>query len=257
MPVVRRSKLSRFVVAGIATAGIAFAGCSTSGSSDSIQVFAAASLTNAFEQLEKDFEEANPGTDVVLNLAGSSSLREQIRSGAPADVIATANEQVVRSLADEGLLATDPTVFASNSLVIAVPLGNPGGVTAPSDLGDDALLVGVCAAAVPCGSLAVETLAAVGVEVSADTNEPDVRALLTKIELGELDAGLVYVTDALALSGRVESIDIGLAEPLVTRYPVASVADAPNPDGAAAFVDFVLSAGSSQVFADFGFGAPE
>ncbi len=252
MSVVRFSELACFVIGAIF-----FAGCSGSDAASSVQVFAAASLTDAFTQLEAEFEAANPGVDVVVNLGGSSSLREQIRAGAPADVFASANEQTVDVLADEGLLGSEPVIFATNSLVLAVPIGNPADVVGVEDLQDDALVVGLCAPAVPCGELAIETLERIGVEASVDTNEPDVRALLTKIEIGELDAGLVYLTDALASPDGVESIGIGVQEPPVTRYPVVALADAPNPDGAEAFVDFVLSAESSGVFASLGFGAPQ
>ncbi len=237
-------------------ASAVLAGCSGAEARESIQVFAAASLTEAFAEFEAGFEAENPEVDVVLNLGGSSSLREQIRAGAPADVFASANAQIAMTLADEDLLAAPPRVFATNSLVIAVPEGNPAGVTSASDLEADELLVGLCAAAVPCGELALETLEHVGVEASIDTSEPDVRALLTKIELGELDAGLVYYTDVLASNNGVESIVVADAPP-TTSYPIAPVADAPNPGGAAAFVDFVLSQASREVLARRGFGDPE
>lgn len=251
MAVVRRSKLACFVVAAAALAS-----CSGSGDTTTLRVFAAASLTDAFSQLETNFEEANPEFDVELNLAGSSSLREQVRAGAPADVFASANSQIVQTLDTEGFVAGVPTVFATNSLVIALPQGNPGAVGGVERLADDDLLVGLCAPAVPCGELAVQTLDAVAVEASVDTFEPDVRALLTKIELGELDVGLVYLTDALGVGDAVESLAIGIDPPLVTSYPVAALTNAPNPEGAAAFVEFVLSEESSQILSDLGFGAP-
>ena len=229
--------------------------CSGAGTSDdTIRVFAAASLTDAFAELEAAFEAANPGIDVELNLGGSSSLREQIRAGAPADVFASANIEIADSLVDEALITSGISIFATNSLSIAVPAGNPGAVTSAADLERSDLAVGLCAATAPCGELALEELAALGVEADIDTNEPDVRALLTKVELGELDVGVVYETDVLAADGGVEAIPLGNSSPLLTSYPIAALAEAPNSQGAQDFVSFVLSNEASAVLASFGFG---
>lgn len=218
-------------------------------------MFAAASLTDAFTQIANEFEAANPGIEVELNLAGSSALREQIRSGAPADVLAVASEEIVADLVEEGFIQDLPITFASNSLLVAVPLENPGAVSGVSDLANSDLLVGLCAEAVPCGALAIETLDAAGISASVDTNEPDVRALLTKIELGELDAGLVYETDVRAAGARVTSFPIDVPDLPATNYPLAALADSGNPDGARAFVEFALSTQSAEVLSTFGFGA--
>jgi molybdate transport system substrate-binding protein len=218
-------------------------------------VSAAASLTDAFAEVETAFEAANPGVDVVLNLGSSSSLREQILEGAPADVFASANtsnmDQVVEADA-----AFDPHIFATNLLQIAVPDGNEAGVTGLDDFANEDLLIGLCAEDVPCGDFARQALEKAGVNPSIDTNEPDVRALLTKIEAGELDAGIVYVTDVLSTAGSVEGIDISQEDNVVASYPIAALTAAPNPDAAAAFVEFILSAQGQAILPDFGFTAP-
>ncbi len=247
---------------GVVMLGAGLASCAGGNDAEeTVSVFAAASLTDAFAELEADFEALHPEFDLELNLGGSSSLREQVRQGAPADVIATANEEIVQSLIDEGLATGPASIFATNALTIAVPADNPGSVTAPVDLERPDLIVGLCAASVPCGGLAREALANLGVEPSIDTNEPDVRALLTKIELGEIDAGVVYATDVLAANDAVRSITLVTADGssddvdrAVASYPVATLTDAPNSAGAQAFVDFVLSNDAAEVLSGFGFG---
>lgn len=229
----------------------------TSGSSleGEVLVSAAASLTDAFGEIESAFEAANPGVDIVLNLGASSALREQILEGAPADVFASANtsnmDQVV-----EGGAASDPQIFATNLLQIAVPTGNPGGVTGLEDFAREELLIGLCEEEVPCGDFGREALANAGVTPSIDTNEPDVRALLTKVEAGELDAGIVYVTDVLSTGGSVEGVDIPTEDNVVASYPIAALTEAPNPDAAAAFVEFVLSDEGQTILNGFGFSSP-
>jgi molybdate transport system substrate-binding protein len=220
-------------------------------------VFAAASLTDALAEVESAFEDANPGVDVELNLAGSSALREQILEGAPADVFMSANasnmDQVIE--ADE---ATESAIFVTNLLQIAVPAGNTGGVTGLDDFADDALLIGLCAEEVPCGDFGRQALENAGVTPAIDTNEPDVRALLTKIAEDELDAGIVYVTDVLAqdFADDVEGIDIPPDDNVLAEYPISALSNAPNPDAAAAFVAFVLSSEGQAILNEYGFGSP-
>jgi len=220
-----------------------------------ITVFAAASLTDAFEEVATAFEAAHPGTSVAFNFAGSSSLREQILAGAPADVFASANtsnmDQVV-----EGDAAADPATFVENQLQIAVPAGNPAGIAGLSDFADGDLLLGLCAEEVPCGQFGREALANAGVTPAIDTNEPDVRSLLTKVEAGELDAGIVYVTDVRSAGDAVEGIDIPAEEIVIATYPIAALTDAANREVADAFVAFVLSGEGQEILASYGFGAP-
>ncbi|MEX1279606.1 MAG: molybdate ABC transporter substrate-binding protein [Acidimicrobiia bacterium] len=243
-------------VALLTAAVLATAACGGDGVEDEILVSAAASLTDAFGEVARAFEAANPGTDVVLNLAGSSALREQILEGAPADVFASANRSNMDGLVDADAVTGEPRIFARNRMQIAVPAGNPAGVEGLDDLGDDALLIGLCAEEVPCGGFGREVLANAGVDPAVDTDEPDVRSLLTKLELGELDAGLTYVTDVVSAGGGVEGIEIPDDVNVVADYPIAVLAGAPNPDGAAAFVEFVLSGEGAEILRGFGFDTP-
>jgi molybdate transport system substrate-binding protein len=250
----------------ILTAVLVLAACSTGdaagddtdrgGRTGTVLVFAAASLTDSFEEIGTAFEAANPGVEVELNVGPSSGLREQILEGAPADVFASADEANMDELVDAGRIDGTPSVFAENVVEIAVPAGNPGGVTDLGSLADDGLLVGLCAEGVPCGELARETLIAAGVEASVDTEEPDVRSLLTKLAAGELDAGVVYRTDVLAAGGSVDGIEVPAGVAAMTRYPIAVVDDAPNPDVATAFVAFVTGAEGRRRLASAGFGEP-
>ena len=220
-----------------------------------LTVFAAASLTDVFTDLGKRFEADRPGLDVQFNFAGSSALATQVTQGAPADVFASANEAQMAVVADAGL-ADDPQVFAANVLQIAVPAGNPAGITGLADLGREELTIAVCAPQVPCGAAAEDVLAAAGVAAAPDTLEEDVRAALTKVELGEVDAALVYTTDVTAAGDAVEGIDVPEAEQVVNEYPIAALADAPNPEAAAAFVELVRSEEGQQALADAGFRVP-
>lgn len=226
------------------------------GTADStITVFAAASLTDAFEELGAAFEDLHPGTSVELNFAGSSALRVQILEGAPADVFASADtsnmDQVV-----EGGAAAGAEVFAENRLQIAVPAGNPAGVTGLADFADGDLLMGLCAAEVPCGGLGREALAKAGVTPSVDTNEPDVRSLLTKVGAGELDAGIVYATDVIAAGDAVDGVDIPEGHNVVATYPIAALTESGDRELAEAFVAFVLSPQAQEILASHGFGTP-
>lgn len=220
-----------------------------------ITVFAAASLTDAFTQLAVDFETDHTESTVELNFGASSALREQIRSGAPADVFASANLATMEQLAEAGALAGAPRVFATNALEIAVPVGNPAGLTGLADFGRDELVLGLCAEQVPCGQLAREMLAAAGVTPAPDTDEPDVRALLTKVAAGELDAGIVYRTDVLADDG-VEGIVVPEDQNVVADHPIAVLADAGEPAAATAFVEFVVGPDGQQLLATYGFEGP-
>lgn len=228
---------------------------SPAGGTGTVRVFAAASLTDAFGEAAAAFEDDEPGTSIELNLAGSASLREQILAGAPADVFAPADGSHMDAVVAEGL-AHDPELFATNALEIAVPAGNPAGVDGLEDLARRDLLIGLCAVEVPCGALGRQVLDDVGVIAAPDTDEPDVRALLTKIAVGELDAGIVYRTDVRAAGDDVEGIEIRDEVNVVAEYPIAVLDDASDPAAAASFVDFVLSPRGQAILADHGFGPP-
>ena len=244
------------VMAVLCAATLVFAACGDdegdAAETGSITVFAAASLTETFAAVGEAFQAANPGVTVEFNFAGSSALREQILAGAPADVFASANtsnmDQVV-----EGGAASDPAPFVENQLQIAVPAGNPAGVTGLADFANGDLLIGLCAEEVPCGQFGREALANAGITPAIDTNEPDVRSLLTKVESGDLDAGIVYRTDVLSAGDAVEGIDIPADQNVIATYPIAALTEAANPEVAAAFVAFVLSPEGQAILADYGF----
>ncbi len=218
-----------------------------------IDVFAASSLTDVFADLESGFETQRPEVDIRLNLAGSSALREQIREGAPADVFASASESVMAELVESGHIAGNPSVFARNRLAIAVPAGNPAEVTGLADFGRAELLIGLCAVGVPCGDFARDALHRAGVTPSLDTNEPDVRALLTKVASGELDAGIVYSTDVRVGGAEVEGIEISDDVNEMVPYPIAVTTEAARPSDAEAFVAYILSPDGQATIVRHGF----
>jgi molybdate transport system substrate-binding protein len=218
-------------------------------------VFAAASLTDAFRAAAVAFEADHAGVDVELNLAGSPTLREQVQAGAPADVFASASEADMDPLVEAGETAGDPRLFARNALEIVVPAGNPGHVDALGDFDDAGLLIGLCAPEVPCGALARRALTDAGVTPSPDTEEPDVRSVLSKVAAGELDAGIVYRTDVRDRS-EVEGIDIPDDLAVTTDYRIAVLAERSRAEVAEAFVTFVLGSEGQRILAAHGFGPP-
>lgn len=229
-------------------------GACASSPADSLDVFAAASLTDAFDELAHEFE-TDSGIDVRLNFAGSAALREQLLDGAPADVFASANLAIGEQVASALDLAA-PQPFASNRLVLAVPAANPAEVDDLGDLDRAELFVGRCAAGVPCGDLADELLTSAGVVGAFDTVDGDVRLVLRRLVDAELDAGLIYSSDVVASSGAVTEISApgghkdGVA---VVQYPIVVVSD---DDAAQRFVEFVASDRGREVLAAWGFGAP-
>lgn len=218
-------------------------------------VSAAASLTEAMREIEPMFEAAQPGVDLRLNLGGSFSLREQILSGAPVDVFVSADRANMERIANAGLLDSPARVLARNRLQIAVPAGNHAGVTGLADFGRPELLIGLCAVQVPCGSLAARALASAGIDAEPDTLEPSVRALLTKIAAGELDAGLVYASDVLS-TRHVEGLEIAQYE-VATEYPVAVLARARDLDSATLFVELLFSHQGQATLEEHGFAVHE
>jgi molybdate transport system substrate-binding protein len=224
-----------------------------------ITVLAAASLTEAFERIARDFERANPGTSVRLGFGGSSALATQVINGARADVLATADLATMRQVAnaDTGSrLARPPQVFASNRLQIAVPPDNPGRVTGLADFARPEARLAVCAPQVPCGRAAVEAFRHTGVSPRPDTYSPDVKGVLTLVRTGEVDAGLVYVTDVCAAGDTVEGLDLPETVGTVNDYPIAVLADAPNPTTARAFVDHVRSSAGRRRLTEACFEVP-
>ena len=261
------------VVALVAAAALSLAGCASNDSpagsagesptgselpaaGGEITVFAAASLTESFTRLGKDFEAANPKATVTFNFAGSSALAQQINQGAPADVFASAAPANMKQVTDTGAITASPTTFVTNTLEIAVPAGNPGKVTGLADFAKPDLKIALCAEQVPCGAAAEKVFQAAGVTPAADTLEQDVKAVLSKVSLGEVDAALVYRTDVEAAGEKVDGIEFAESDKAVNEYPIAVCAKAPNPDGARAFVDYVLSDKGRAVLTEAGFGKP-
>jgi molybdate transport system substrate-binding protein len=225
------------------------------GVSGTVTVFAAASLTESFGTLGTQFEAAHPGTSVRFSFAASSALAQSIGQGAPADVFASAGSTTMDTVVKSGD-AKDPTTFATNVLEIAVPPDNPGGISSPADLARPGLKVALCQKQVPCGATAAQALARAKVTVTPATLGADVKAVLTAVRLGEVDAGIVYRTDVLAAGVDVRGIAIPPAQNVSTAYPIAALTAAPNQAGAAAFVAYVLSEQGRSVLAAAGFSSP-
>jgi molybdate transport system substrate-binding protein len=230
---------------------------SSSGSAvtGTITVFAAASLTGSFGTLGKQFEAAHPGTTVKFNFAASSALAQSITQGAPADVFASASPTNMKQVVDGGD-ATDSKTFADNVMEIAVPPDNPGNVATVADLAKPGLKVALCQAQVPCGSVAKKVFDKQNITVKPVTEGADVKSVLTAVQLGEVDAGVVYQTDVQAAGTKVKGIVIPADQNASTSYPIAALKDAPNSAGAQAFVDYVLSDDGAKVLTAAGFAGP-
>ncbi len=228
---------------------------SSSGLTGELTIFAAASLNESFTELAEKFGNDNPGVTVKpISFDGSSTLATQINEGAPADVFASANEANMGKIGD--LIDGTATVFASNVLQIVVQPGNPMGIERLADLAKSHVKTVLCAQEVPCGAASHKLLAFDGVEIVPASEEQNVKAVLTKVFVGEADAGLVYQTDVSAAAGAVEGVDIAGADRAVTYYPIATLAESKNPEVAKAFVDYVLSPAGQAILAKYGFGTP-
>ncbi len=232
-----------------ATAG----GSASAAVTGDLTVLAAASLTESFTTIGHDFEAKYPGTKVTFSFGSSATLATQITNGAPADVFASADETTMGTVERAGL-AVDPKTFTTNTLEIAVPAGNPGKITGLADFADPGKKIALCARQVPCGSAAQKVFAAAGITPKPDSYEADVKATLTKVELGEVDAALVYKTDVEAAGDKVQGINFPEAKDAVNTYPISVVTGAPNPATATAFVAYVHSPAGQRVLADDGFG---
>lgn len=258
-------RIRHAVAAAAVAAALALTGCSggsaaptptpTATDEDTLDgtltIDAAASLKASFDELAEDFEKAHPGVDVQpIVYDGSSTLAAQILEGAPVDVFASADEANMDKVA---AFVESPELFATNTLVIAVPEGNPADVQDLDDL--PSVTTVLCAVEVPCGAASQKLLDLVGVSVTPASFEQNVTAVLTKVESKDADAGLVYATDA-AGSDLVEAIVPPEAGQVVNRYPIGALTGSGNPDAASAFVAFVLGADGKRVLAAHGFGAP-
>ncbi len=226
----------------------------TSAPRGGITVLAASSLTKSFTALGSQFEAAYPGTSVTFSFGSSSDLETQIEQGAPADVFASADQQNMDKLVAAHDNATAPANFAKNKLEIALEKGNPKHVATLRDLTASGLVVVLCDSSVPCGKFADQVLANAKVKVTAKSREANVKATLTKVELGEADAAIVYVSD-VASSGKVEGVAIPDDVNVVTTLPMATLTSSKNSSVAQAWVAFVL-AHESDLVTTYGFLAP-
>jgi molybdate transport system substrate-binding protein len=227
----------------------------TTPASGAITVFAAASLTDAFNELGAAFQADNPQAEVTFNFAASSALVSQINEGAPADVFASADEANMKKLTAAGGNGAAPVIFANNKVQIIVAKGNPKGIRSVEDLSDPDLLVVNAAPQVPIGAYAQQVFDKAGITVTPVSLEENVKAVVTKVTSGEADAGVVYSTDVTAAGGRAEGVDIPDDLNVIATYPIAVTREAPNAAGAAAFIEFVTGAGGQAILAGHGFAA--
>lgn len=262
-----------------AVAGLALAGCSSGAANDAaassapaatsaapttqapttpaapaltgdLVVFAAASLQDTFTAIGDELMAANPDLKVTFNFGSSGTLSQQLVAGAPADVFASAN---TKTMTDAAAVMNDSQLFTHNSLVIVVPKGNPAGVTGLADFTKADLKLALCDESAPCGTAAKSVFDKAGLTAAPDTYGQDVKATLALVTGGEVDAAMVYKTDAIAAGDAVETITFPEAASVINDYPIATTKDTANPDAAQAFVDLVLSADGQKVLTDAGF----
>ncbi len=262
MPSTRRSLLTAAALAAV------LAGCGSSSSgpaattqaagpglSGSITVFAAASLTGSFTTLGKQFEAAHPGTKVTFSFGASSTLSQQITGGAPADVFASASAKNMTDVVTAGD-AADPKTFAKNGAEIAVAPASASKVMSLADLAKPGVKVALCQPEVPCGALAQKVLGNAKVAVQPVTQGLDVKAVLATVSSGEVDAGIVYVTDVKAAGSSVHGVAIPADVNASTAYPIAMVKTSKNTQLGQAFEDYVLSTDGQSVLSRAGFAQP-
>ncbi len=221
-----------------------------------IVVLAAASLTGSFTAEAKAFEQANPGTKVTLSFGASSTLATQVVQGAPADVFASADQANIAKVTDPGLAAGPATAFATNRLAVIVAKGNPKGISGLVDLARSDLIVVLAAPEVPVGKYGQQALDTAKVAVTPKSLEADVKAVVSKVTLGEADAGIVYTTDVKAAGDKADGVAIPDDVNVLATYPAVVTKAAKNPVAAAAFVAFLGSADGRKILADAGFGLP-
>jgi molybdate transport system substrate-binding protein len=269
--------MRRLAFTVVALAATAVAGCSSSSSSSTaaapssssapaassssaaatgtITVFAAASLQGTFTQLGKQFEAANPGDTVKFSFGASSALATQINSGAPADVFASAATKNMDQIVTTGN-ASNPQNFAKNVMEVAVPPSNPAKVTSVNNLAKSSVKTALCQPQVPCGVVAAGVFKNAKITVKPVTLQPDVKSVLTQVELGNVDAGMVYVTDVQAAGTKVKGVTISASDNASTLYPIAALTHSKSPSIAQAFVAYVLSPPGEQVLKAAGFEQP-
>ena len=263
-----RRHAAPLAVACAVVIALLLAGCTSSSSSPppggsaagkvtgTLVVFAATSLTDAFDKIGAQFEKAHPGVTVKFNYNGSSSLATSITQGAPADVFASAAPANMKTVTDAGDAAGTPQVFTRNTGEIMVEKGNPKKITSVKDLANPAIKVAVCAPEVPCGAVATAIFKNADVTVKPVSEETNVGGVVTKVTLGEVDAGIVYVTDVKESEGKATGVPIPANQNDITEYPIVQVKGAPNATAGKAFISYVLGPDGQKVLASFGFLPP-
>ncbi|MDX3260665.1 molybdate ABC transporter substrate-binding protein [Streptomyces sp. MI02-2A] len=224
--------------------------------SGAVTVFAAASLKESFTILGQEFEKQHPGTKVTFNFGGSDTLAASITGGAPADVFAAASPKTMAIVTDKQDAAGTPATFVRNQLEIATLPGNPDKVASLKDLTKSGLKVVLCDKTVPCGAAAQKALEASNLKLTPVSYEQDVKSALTKVELKEADAAVVYKTDVKAAGDKVEGVEFPESAKAVNDYPIVLLKDAPNAEAAKAFIALVQSAEGSKVLTEAGFLQP-
>src|SRR5215469_1148824 len=257
--------MRRFAVIAAGLATVAAAGCASSNtttpssggspSTGTITVFAAASLTETFTKLGQQFQAAHKGDTVKFSFGPSSGLATQITSGAPADVFASASPTNMQDVVSAGD-ASKPQNFAKNTMEVAVPPNNPAKVSSVNDLAKKSVKVALCQPQVPCGVVAAEVFKNAGITVKPVTLQPDVKSVLTQVETGNVDAGMVYVTDVMAAGSKVKGVTIPASTNASTLYPIATIKGSKHESVAKEFVDYVLSPAGQQVLTAAGFEKP-
>ncbi|WP_019855662.1 molybdate ABC transporter substrate-binding protein [Actinopolyspora mortivallis] len=253
-----RARARGFPLAVLLTAALVASGCGagTRTEGTTLTVLAAASLTESFREMGERFERAHPDVEVRFNFQGSALLAERIRQGAGGDVFASADRAMMNRVVRAGAVAERPRTFATNRLTVVVPPSNPAGVRALSDLAAEDVSVVVCAPRVPCGAATERVETVSGVRLNPVSEENDVKDVLHKVEVGEADAGLVYVTDAEAAGDKVRTVDFPASERVTNEYPLATLEAAEHPDTAEAFVEFVRGDRGRRILREYGFGTP-
>jgi molybdate transport system substrate-binding protein len=256
---------TRTLVPVLAAAALVLAACGSStdaGTTSSptaspvtLTVFAAASLKESFTEIGKQFEAANPGVTITFSFGPSSGLATQIADKAPADVFASASKKTMATVTDAGFVSSSQ-VFAVNTMAVATPKDPSVPVTSLADLADPSVKVAVCAADVPCGVAADALFTKNSLTVTPVTREVDVKAVLSKVQLGEVDAGIVYVTDVKAAGDAIDSVSIPADQNVTTDYPIAVIDESPQAALAEKFVEFVLSPAGQDVLTAAGFASP-
>lgn len=224
-------------------------------STSTITVFAAASLQTAFTKIGKGFTAEHPNAKVTFSFNGSSSLVDQLKGGAPADVFASADEANMTKATDAALMSGTPRIFATNVLTLVVEPGNPKKITGLDASLDGAKLV-VCANGVPCGNATAKLASQLGVTLKPVSEEQKVTDVLGKVTSGEADAGVVYTTDATGAGDKVTAVPISGSGDVVNRYPIAVTASSKQAALAGQFTDYVMSAKGQEILTSFGFGKP-